>query len=229
MAKVNNPQIPARLSQIDDVTRPDHFFINPDDVCFHLWDYVTNGDVKEHPTNQLISNLKIRVEVRNSNPYRWRYKLPAIEYAAAALSQTVPQDFVQHFTWVPIPPSAPQGTPEYDPRLIAVLRRVVPSIPDLRELLIQTVRRTSREKGLQPHHRAADLQVVEQLADPTPLRIMLFDDVLTTGSHFKAAQAILQARFPNVYIGGVFLARVRRPEDTTSLPNITLPASWSRC
>jgi adenine/guanine phosphoribosyltransferase-like PRPP-binding protein len=39
----------------------------------------------------------------------------------------------------------------------------------------------------------------------------LVDDVLTTGAHFKAAQAILQKAFPGVLIIGFFIAR-RVPE-----------------
>jgi predicted amidophosphoribosyltransferase len=39
----------------------------------------------------------------------------------------------------------------------------------------------------------------------------LFDDVLTTGAHFRAASAALQQSFPGVKIIGLFIAR-RVPE-----------------
>jgi len=43
--------------------------------------------------------------------------------------------------------------------------------------------------------------------------IGLFDDVLTTGAHYRAASAVLQQAFPGVRIIGVFIAR-RVPEAT---------------
>ena len=41
--------------------------------------------------------------------------------------------------------------------------------------------------------------------------IGFFDDVLTTGAHFKAVQALLQSQFPQTEIVGLFIAR-RVPE-----------------
>jgi len=210
-----DPEIPKRLLQLDDITRGDHYFIADDDVCFHLWEYVKAGNVKEHPTNQLIQNLKIPMSAQQ-NIYRWRYKGLAINFAAAALSQVVPQDFFQHFTWIPIPPSAPKGTPEHDSRLCTVLRTVWPRIPDIRELVVQNVARTSKEKGLQPCDRARDFQIDESLTDPAPTHAILFDDVLTTGCHFKAMQTVLQQRFPGIFIAGLFLARVIRPDEPSA-------------
>jgi predicted amidophosphoribosyltransferase len=49
------------------------------------------------------------------------------------------------------------------------------------------------------------------LRNPPPQAIGLFDDVLTTGAHFRAASNILQKAFPGVRVIGVFIAR-RVPE-----------------
>jgi len=58
----------------------------------------------------------------------------------------------------------------------------------------------------------AAISALEQtLFAPTPAVIGLFDDVLTTGAHFKAAQSILQKTFPDVRVIGLFIAR-RVPE-----------------
>ena len=37
--------------------------------------------------------------------------------------------------------------------------------------------------------------------------IGLFDDVITTGAHFKAAKSLLTERFGDVAIYGIFVAR----------------------
>jgi predicted amidophosphoribosyltransferase len=54
----------------------------------------------------------------------------------------------------------------------------------------------------------------------TPIRlpdiVVLFDDALTTGSHFTGIEIVLRERFPGVTVFGLFLARaVRPPNDKT--------------
>ena len=212
------PPIPDRLLRLDELTRLEHGCIAADDVCFHLWERVTGGSYAEHPTNQLIMNLQISMSALRANSRRAFYKEEAIRYAANALSRTVPTDFFQNSTWIPIPPSAIKGDPEYDSRLINVLRSVWPRIPDFRELVVQTVNHTSREKNLAPETRATDYAIDETVFEPAPTSVVIFDDMLAGGSHFKAMQMVLERRFPGVQTCGVFLARAVRP----NLPSITL-------
>ncbi len=40
-----------------------------------------------------------------------------------------------------------------------------------------------------------------------PTEIAIFDDLLTTGSHFKAMKLVLRSMFPGVPISGLFIAR----------------------
>jgi hypothetical protein len=55
------------------------------------------------------------------------------------------------------------------------------------------------------------MKVDMSVAKPRPEAICVFDDVLTTGAHFKAVQVWLQNEFPGVPLAGLFLAR-RAPE-----------------
>src|SRR3546814_2981618 len=50
-------------------------------------------------------------------------------------------------------------------------------------------------------------QVDEALSAPPPKTIGIVDDVLTAGTHFRAAHNLLSARFPGVPIVGIFIAR----------------------
>jgi predicted amidophosphoribosyltransferase len=58
---------------------------------------------------------------------------------------------------------------------------------------------------------AQNYQVNAAALVPAPQVIGIFDDVLTTGAHFKAAQTVLRQQFPGAQIIGFFIAR-RVPE-----------------
>lgn len=85
---------------------------------------------------------------------------------------------------------------------------------DIRELIVQ-------ETSTDPAHHSDNrprpetlehLYIIDKtLTEPKPQVIGLFDDVLTTGAHFKAAQSLLNNAFPGVRIIGLFIAR-RVPE-----------------
>ena len=51
----------------------------------------------------------------------------------------------------------------------------------------------------------------ENLIEPPPTYVIVVDDVVTTGLHFKAMKRILRQVFPNIPIVGYFVAR-RVPE-----------------
>jgi hypothetical protein len=59
-------------------------------------------------------------------------------------------------------------------------------------------------------------RIDEQIAEPEPKAIGIIDDVLTAGSHFRAMKDLLLARFPNVPITGIFIARRVFPNDDLS-------------
>ncbi|HCK1138762.1 TPA: hypothetical protein NY230_004053 [Klebsiella michiganensis] len=50
--------------------------------------------------------------------------------------------------------------------------------------------------------------------------IVIFDDVLTAGSHFKAMKQFLRQHLPEASILGLFVARTAREADVTSLFNL---------
>jgi predicted amidophosphoribosyltransferase len=60
---------------------------------------------------------------------------------------------------------------------------------------------------LKPEEIAGNYQLDDSLADPAPQVMLVFDDLLTTGSHFKAIQMVLRRRFGDIQIVGMFVAR----------------------
>lgn len=218
----NEPKIPRDIFIIDEAVRKEYYYIGPHDTCLYVWERMSHlwregerQDYSQYPVNNLISNLQIPVSCRTSNAKRYYWKGKAISYAAAALGKLIPPVLRQEgVVFVPVPPSKMETDPDYDPRIIDTLRAMRPRLADIRQLVVLTGEGfDSKQKGLRPEHRARYYSVDEDLADPEPETIVLFDDILTTGCHYKAMEIVLKERFPTVDIIGLFLARTVRPTD----------------
>ena len=144
------------------------------------------------------------------NTAQWRYKEKAIDEAAAAFRAALNNEWLDVATLVPIPPSKSKNDALYDDRLVRMLRgiRAQPSL-DVRELVFQrasTAAVHDQENRPTPEQIQANYGIDPALRDPDPQVIGLFDDVLTTGAHFRAASAALKQSFPACGSSG-FLSR----------------------
>jgi len=188
----------ARLLKIDELTRPDHGYLRDDDECYYLREYTARGGYEISATNDLIHNLKKEI-TRRVYPAEYRYKALAINQAARELATSIKPEFLKTATLVPIPPSKIKSDPDYDDRILQVIDVMITGITaDVRELIIQTQTLVAYHAGgvrdavtLAQHY-----QIDESLANPAPARIAVFDDLLTKGTHFRAAKWVLQQRFP---------------------------------
>jgi len=205
--------LPTRLSKIDELTPPDHTFLGAGDICYYLGEYTASAGFTFSETNALIQNLKKPMD-RRTRP-EWRYKTWAIERSAQMLREALPDEWVTQVTFVPVPPSKTRDHAEYDDRLLQILQKVGEGRNlDIRELVVMT-------ENIDPAHLTDDRRSVRELVqrmrlerslvNPAPSAICVLDDVLTTGAHFKAAEAILRIAFPQTPLAGLFLAR-RAPE-----------------
>lgn len=197
------------LTRIDELHLPDHYRLDTDDECYFIGEYTAGRGYAYSNTNQFIYNLKKSIERRGTMEYR--HKEEAIRTGARALGQSLNPEFIRVATFVPVPPSCAADNPLYDDRITQVIRQIAPNI-DLRELVRQTVS-TPAAHVLQnrpgPQELFDNYEIDESLAEPVPTAIAVVDDLLTTGTHFKAMKRILQDRFPGVgvLVTGLFLAR----------------------
>jgi DNA protecting protein DprA len=173
-------------------------------------------------TNQLITNFKIAPTVENKK--RIYYKNQAILQIAEELSSilikpTQSSDFLKNTVFVPIPPSKSKSDPAYDDRNVSVLKSIKNNYPDLRieEWIIQ---KTSVEADHTTTSRKDVSTLIENYAlnihsaAEAPKLIIIFDDVITAGRHFKAAQHLLARQFSTSTIYGLFVARSIDPDDS---------------
>jgi hypothetical protein len=207
------PPIPSIVSKLDDTTVGQHFLLDPTDICYHIWEYTRRGGFNASPTNNLVSNLKKKPSKLKANPKEAPWKERAVAYAAQALSQRIRREWIETLgTIVPIPSSKIVGHEDYDDRLARILNLAFGNQQaDIRPLLVQTSS-TIADHETTERQRFEELLRITQVDEALAVlgvrsNIMIFDDVLNSGKHFKVAQRLLSARFPGVPIVGVFLAR----------------------
>lgn len=199
-----------RLTIIDELTRGQHYHLDEDDRCFFFGEYTARQGHSFSETNNLILNFKKGVDKRGRA--EWAYKKAAVRRIAGLVNSISDTDVL---TFVPVPPSKCPTDPAYDGRLIDVLRLCQQTKPniDFRELITQKV-------SMLASHAAENRPTPEQIAQnyvfnhaaAAGLRnnIVIFDDVLTAGSHYKAMKSTIRQHIPDKAIIGVFIARTAR-------------------
>jgi hypothetical protein len=217
--------MPPRLTVLGDLERHDHYHLPPDAKCYFWGEYTpyehTNGLKWDFsPTNRLITNFKKKMD-RAGRP-DWRYKQEAIQQIALKFSQFWKwNEFHQshRVMLVPMPPSRQRTDPMYDSRMLDVLNLMARNVGlelDIRDCLsFSGAFGASHESDDRPtpDDLYADLSFINPAGCSTgqPGVIFLFDDMLTTGAHFTAANRRLASVFPGVQVVANFIARRRLP------------------
>lgn len=208
MATKNDP-MPPKLSQIDDLTRPDHQYLTPEDVVFYWGEYHVGMGYDHGPTNNLIINLKHSPLHRGTA--RWRHKELAIQRIANNLRGRLIASG-QALTIVPVPPSKIPGDPEYDDRISRIAQFAVAGTTSVaQELVRQTANyQASHVGGDGGRKTPAELMAIYDIAVNAPAPqgpVMVLDDVLTQGAHFRAVKDKIVQRFPATEVIGLMVAR----------------------
>lgn len=188
--------------------RVDHYYITSDDDISFLWEYVPVKGYEGGDVNSCILNLKKSPIGINRPDYH--YKQDSIDKIARLLSTI---NGMSHYTIVPIPPSKSKKDIGYDDRLIRILHQwsgLNPSVQYM-ELIYQnnsTNASHSSEQRLNPLVLLNNYRFDKTLKKEEVRNIILiFDDILTTGSHYCAMKNLLKKEFPQKQIKGFFLAR----------------------
>ena len=200
------------LQLIDDLLKRDHHYLTVEDKCYFLGEYTPGVGPGHSDMNSLIYNFK--KSPMDKNKIHWPYKVKAIETISNFLaSLEVWKKIKKNYTWIPIPPSKVRDNRLYDDRLIQVLKNLKSkeNVFDYRELVKITSNRAPahniQEDRPQPKEHYKNYRIDDSFLQPSPNKIIIFDDMITTGSGFKAMQRILKETYPNADIIGLFIAR----------------------
>lgn len=220
MMTSDNSSFPDRLTKIDALTRGDHYYLREEDACFFLGEYTARKGFSYSATNNLIINFKKPMDRRGAP--QWKYKGKMIRAAATALCKAIGSSNLRDFTFVPVPPSKRRDDPMYDDRMQQMLDVFADLVldqhgyrPDIRPLIEQSTNTVAaHDTDVRPTpDDLAELYIVNDamIQDGCRTRIVICDDVLTTGCHFRAMVTAILRHLPGAEFRGVFLAR-RVPE-----------------
>ncbi|MEP1891115.1 MAG: hypothetical protein ABJJ14_05565 [Cyclobacteriaceae bacterium] len=198
-----------RLRKIDELIRSDHYYLEAEDECYYLLEYTAGKGFEYSKANSIITNFKKKMN-RQGMP-DWKYKAKSIREVSGYLLGVLGTDYLSQVTLMPIPPSKAKSDPNYDDRMLQMLNQMCQGVnTDIRELI--TLKQT-----IQASHERADRPSPDELIDcfqiddslcHTPVNtILLFDDMITTGSHFKACKRMILDLFPEASVYGIFIAR----------------------
>jgi len=211
-----------KLQKIDELILRDHHYLIESDNCFFFAEYTSKKIYNFSKTNQLIHNLKKSPEKKNTD--EWEYKLKAIKTCGKLLSNVFSNKDISKYVFVPIPPSKCKTDPLFDNRLVQILefankQELTSNKFNIIELILQENSipsfHTIKDKDprpdpswLMPHYK-----IDRNKLNFKPEKFIIFDDLITTGCHFKSIAMMLNAVYPDIEIFGVFIARRIFPKE----------------
>ncbi|WP_140636172.1 hypothetical protein [Methylibium rhizosphaerae] len=206
----------VKLQAIDDSNRSAHYYLAPDDECYFLHEFTARKGFGFSPGNQFIFNFKKSPTKRLEAQYQ--HKVKAIRWAIATYRSIFDQvaGVYEGATFSPIPPSKASDHAEYDDRMWQVVSGICEGKgADARELIRQRGSYEASHLGGEAGSRIKPTQLqglYELPGGPPKALVMLFDDVLSAGCHFRAAKSAILAAYPATRVVGFFLARRVLPD-----------------
>lgn len=195
-----------KLLKIDELTRKFYPYLEKTDNCYYWHEYTAKKSFGYSKSNQLMLNLKKCPSLKEK--FEYRYKEQAVSQCAELFAVREWGDC----TIVPIPPSKGKKHDLYDDRLVKILELAKRQYPNNKINYTDIVEQNGDYKA---EHMQTQRANVQELIARYSLRacviptnvIIVFDDVLTRGTHFKAVQKILSEKYPEKQIEGLFIAR----------------------
>lgn len=197
------------LQKIDELLLSSYKYLTADDECYFFMGY-TPIHIALNAENDLMMNFKKAMNTKGTS--QWKWKGAAIDKISDLFIQNIQPILEPNAILVPVPPSKIKGDILYDDRLIQVITKYCAAHQnaELREIIYatETITPTHEEKKT-PEELLEVLKIDKNLCQDKKDNIIIVDDVLRDGAHFKACKSLLQPEFPNANIKGLFIARTQ--------------------
>lgn len=204
----------TRLRKIGEYERSDHSRLRADDHCVYFGEYTPTGDSGKpawslSKANDTLSNLKKPPSKKGTR--EWQHKLDEIKRLGRLIRRNIHEDDLEKLTFVPAPPSTSEDDPNHDPRMLQVAKAIGDDV-DVRPILetIDTREQASQSAATRSVRKLKEnIRINEEEAArlPAPKKIIVLDDMVTTGSTYIACKELLMEHFENIRVYGLFIVR----------------------
>jgi predicted amidophosphoribosyltransferase len=185
-------------------------YITENDICIYAREYKAGQGYQAGETNQLIYNFKKSPAAKNTG--QWKYRDRDVKKFAEEVSNKFFNESSAAVT--AIPSSKEKNDPEYTNRFEDMLSHLKTLRPN-----VQIEWPISLIATVEPAHLAGsrDPETIKQnyqwdgFVGGTPETLVVFDDVVTTGSHFRAFADFSRENGFEGKIIGIFWARAIFP------------------
>lgn len=199
-----------RLQKIDELHLRSHKYLTSEDECYYFMDYTAPASEHKTEENRIILNFKKKMDRKGR--WDWDYKRIAIQDVSKLFIQNVPPIISRDAIMVPVPPSRAKEDPLYDDRLVQLVKNYCKEHPltEYREIVsLKSNIKPTHEEEKTPAELMPMFNIDKSLCSPKKEQIIIVDDVLRHGAHFKAIKKLLQAEFPGSKFIGLYIARTR--------------------
>lgn len=196
-------------------------YIEETDFCIYARDYISGKNYNYCETNQLISNFK-KSGLKKDKKNEWMYRNRAIEQFKLEIQQLFKQLFKKPDSKnklkiiTAIPSSKKKNEPEYNNRfedLFNKLRKSDSSLIEAWPVEIKKTIQASHRGGERNPEYIKENYVWKGFKKRLPKILFVFDDIITTGAHFRAMSDFLRDNKYKGHIIGIIWARAK--EDDT--------------
>ena len=201
----------ATLQRIDDLIIKDYYYLDSDDECYFFHVYIANKVYSSNPFNQLIGNFKKSLD-RKGKP-DFLYKIKAISQIGSILREMICEDN-SPVTLIPIPPSKCKEDELYDDRMVKALEIATKNLENVyvKDIIELTNNRPSSHSSTHSRLNPTELHEILKINKNSIIQtvdVILVDDVITTGSQFKACKELILQKYPNANVIGLFICRTQ--------------------
>lgn len=191
--------------KIDAVTQATIPNLTQNDQCWYARDFLRHRGFAGGETNSLILNFK-----KVPNTAGWNHRTNAVRKFADEASLLISVDREASLCVTAIPSSKARNHAQYDHRfedMFAQLKTLRPCIDIQWPITCQTTTIASHQGGTRLPQGISSNYVWNGFTHTIPESILIFDDVLTSGAHYRAFVDFLRTNGFTGEIFGIFWAK----------------------
>ena len=184
-----------------------HYYITDNDYCFYAREYISGTGYAGSSTNSLILNFK-KPPLKQED-YEWTLRQQAVTQFKTEIEKLFKSNVT--ITVTAIPSSKSKTDPKYTHRFEDLFEQLKKSrninVSIEWPIEIKKTIEASHHKGMREPKYKKENYLWRGFKNNPPKRLYIFDDILTTGSNFRATSDFLRENKYTGKIIGIFWAK----------------------